>query len=779
MDLEGRLQYGLYNFGAGDNARGALGLAGFGLGALRAGLSGYGAGKNDKRVMDKYFDQQYNEPPKYEYEEGGKTVADLLTGNYITDTPSPNVEVEDGEYVKNSQTQRTQLVVGDKHKDGGVKVNLPKDSKVLSDYTKIGAENSKKIREALNIDLKANNTFADALDKYKSKVKFNAIEKEETELMKAVEKQIKSSINEKTKNVNLDFLSRELEEIQSKKTEIQQKIDSAFEFLFTEQEKLPKKNKPFMQEGGQIPPEVAQLAEQHGISPEKAMELIAQQQEQTPQGGDIMQQVMSMLQQGASPEQIVQELVSAGYPQEQAVSIIEQVMAQAQNSPQQEVPVNEEGMPMAQEGIRVGSSYEDPKLFKKQSATDVGWSSFGELLKSKPKEVLSEIKRLHPELYSTFFKGDKIPSKTEIYKFQVAVNNKYNNILNDAVTLYGENSEEVKTLKTQIEDDKFLTDDKDIRSTDSMLGNWTATRPNYQLNILPKEELGKVRKEGVNTAFELQSKFPDLYNKYVKDKGLSSDFWIGEQTPKVEARVDVTPAKEEKTFENVSKTPTIQNRQVKKNIIPLLPYFPQMTPDAMILPKKQEVNLSRIETPKIGVEGNIQENERARIARAISYANLSPEVASAMEAADLISTQMANNQAVSSMNVANAQSEFQEQQYNNGQTDREKLTNLGLDKQFERETLSALNNQSADWQRWFNSNERQQRANYENINELNLFNARNPNYQYNPNSGVEFVNPYTFNNEQNKTNKDIAKLLENVKDPKEYARLRDAYLKSI
>lgn len=71
IDLESRLQYGLYNFGAGNNAKGALGLASFGLGALRAGLSGYGAGKNDRQVWENYQDQQYNQPPKYERQQEG------------------------------------------------------------------------------------------------------------------------------------------------------------------------------------------------------------------------------------------------------------------------------------------------------------------------------------------------------------------------------------------------------------------------------------------------------------------------------------------------------------------------------------------------------------------------------------------------------------------------------------------------------------------------------------------------------------------------------------
>jgi hypothetical protein len=53
------LQYGLYEFGQGNNARGTLGVAKAGLGFLRDGLSAYGAGKANKYTQDQYQDKQY------------------------------------------------------------------------------------------------------------------------------------------------------------------------------------------------------------------------------------------------------------------------------------------------------------------------------------------------------------------------------------------------------------------------------------------------------------------------------------------------------------------------------------------------------------------------------------------------------------------------------------------------------------------------------------------------------------------------------------------------
>lgn len=796
VDLESRLQYGLYNFGAGDNAKGALGLAGFGLGALRVGLSGYGAGKNDRQVWENYQDQQYNQPPIYERQqeggyvdfmkEGGKTIADMMTGNYIAEDPNPNapknVEVEDGEYIKNSQTQEVVEAVGEKHKNGGVKVNLPAESKVLSDFTKIGASNVKKLKEQFDVKIKPTDTFSDVLDKYKKKIGAKELEEEEVEYMKEIEKQLKANISEKTKQINLDFLGKELEEVQSKKTEMQKKIDEAFEILFNEQEKLPKKNSsPMMQEGGNIPPEIAQLAEQYGIPVEKAMELIAQQQGQE-QSGDIMQQVMSMLQQGVQPEQIIQELVSAGYPQEEAVAIIEQVMAQGQ--PQQEVPVNEEGMPMAQEGLKTISDWTKSQMYKAEyELGDVAQTA------ERFKELADNV--------GLKYTADDFKDMNSLNKFAGKLQQK---VIKDKPELaynYGLSVEPTRQGLQYLVDNKLINpkelgikiqDGKVARGSYDTLNEDALNKISTIIQSLPENNKNEyaLKNYNDNLAYFRGIKYKDFnlskdeFDKYLnenKDKLVGNSGYYKTEVPGVYVKPNLqTPngevKPEEKTLDiNLQNNQPI-NRQVTKNIVPLLPYFPQLPPNSMQIPKRQQVDLSRIEPVKIGVEPNLAEAERARIARAMSYANLSPEVASAMQSADLMATQQANNQAISAMEVANAQAQFQADQFNAQQRDREQLTNLGLDKRYEQEMLASLNNQDRDWRTYYGAEARQQKANYDTIVETNLFNAMNPNYNMNLGTGqVDFLNPYMFSNNQNQENKELQKLMGSTKTPEERNQL--------
>ena len=734
------LQYGLYNLGAGNKGKAALGLGRAGLGFLREGLSAYGAGKNYKEGKEEYLDKQFNQAPKYEYyKEGGEiSVAEMMTGNYLGEAQDANVEVESGEYTKNAQTGNIQEAVGEKHANGGVKTQLPDGSQVLSDFTKIGKDNAKLFSDTYGIKIKATHTFSDVMDKFKKKSGLEKLEKEEVETMEMLEKQLKTNISENTKQINLDFLGKELQEIEAKKAELQKHQDEAFKTIFEEQEKIPKKGetKEF-QEGGEVP----------------------QEQE----GMDIMQQVSMMLQQGVTPEVVTQQLVEAGYPEEEAIAVLQEVMQQEQ-------------APMMQEGGRISSKYENKDLYKKQEATSENWESFGELLKNNPEQVLGEVQRLHPELYNKFFSNGKIGSEKTIAEFQLALNNKYENILKDATKLYGKDSPKVQEIAKQIEQDNFLIDDNGVRSIDSKLGNYTATRPNFQLNVIPKEELEKLRAEGINTAFQLKEKNPDIYNKYIKNKGLESDFWLGnvdsELTPTVKEPIKLP----EVDLTDAQGNPINRNKLGVKNIVPMLPYFAQMTPSQMMMPKRQQVDLSRIEPNKIGVEPNLAEAERARLARSQSYAGLSPEVAAVMRSSDLATTQQANNTAISTAEIANRDAQNKADQFNASQRDREQLTNLGLDKQYEREVFATVNNQERDWRDYYNAHDAQRKADYNTIEEANLLNAMTPNYQYVPGQGVDFVNPYMFaNNTEDVKNKQISAELANAKTGEEYAKIRDKY----
>lgn len=219
----------------------------------------------------KFARQNYVPMPDRNYQEGGEiTNAQYLTGQYIADEQNPNVEIEQGEHTRNSETGQIQEAIGEKHDEGGVDVNLPDGSQVLSDYTQIGKENAKKFREEFGINVKATDTFAQVMDKVNKKIGLDKIVKEESENIEELEKQMKSDGQSKTSELNTEYLQKELERAQAEKEALKPEQDRAFEMIFAEQEKIPKKGDTTKKYGG----EIKALAKKYGVELSKVEALM-------------------------------------------------------------------------------------------------------------------------------------------------------------------------------------------------------------------------------------------------------------------------------------------------------------------------------------------------------------------------------------------------------------------------------------------------------------------------------------------------------------------------
>jgi hypothetical protein len=286
------------------------------------------------------------------YKQGGITNADMITGNYQENSQKPNINVEDGEFTRNSETGIVKEVVGKKHTQGGEDINLPDQSKVLSDYTKIGATNVKIFEEMFEIKLKASDTFASVLNKYNTKIGVKDLEEEEKELVSKLEKNYSSSIDKKTKQVNEDFLAQEIAEINSKKEMLNKVKAAAFEAIFNEQEKIPKKGdgtqvldksgKPIAKQGGVTKDRLMVLADQYGTTPEHILEILQARNvkqeggEQQAQGQPDPQQIIQAYAEmaGQDPNEVVQQLQQLP-PEEQQAALQQMLEVLQQGQPEQ------------------------------------------------------------------------------------------------------------------------------------------------------------------------------------------------------------------------------------------------------------------------------------------------------------------------------------------------------------------------------------------------------------------------------------------------------------
>lgn len=146
-----------------------------------------------------------------------------------------NAETEAGEYIKDPNTGEVSEIIGKKHSQGGEKMIMEEGEKVLTDHTKLGAADAKYIRDTYDIDVKAKNTYADTLDKLRSKSGLKKLIKEEEDYIKQLEEQEKAQKGT-TQGINSKFLKDKLEEVKSKKAPLETVRQAMFDDLYRIQE---------------------------------------------------------------------------------------------------------------------------------------------------------------------------------------------------------------------------------------------------------------------------------------------------------------------------------------------------------------------------------------------------------------------------------------------------------------------------------------------------------------------------------------------------------------
>ncbi|HSE99914.1 MAG TPA: hypothetical protein VLA48_03375 [Nitrososphaeraceae archaeon] len=315
MSLE--QSFRLFGEGLGENNSSKTALGGS-LSALklgRVGLGGYAYGKENKRVQDDYLNNLYRDNrTSTNFQQGGSvTNSEVMTGAFAVENPNGgNITAEQGEILKNNQTGNIQEIVGNDHKNGGVEISV-EDGKILSDFTKIGAKTAKELKDRYKISLKKTDTFATAMDKINKQLGVDKLVEEQAKIIEKIGDNnfIK---DETTRALNDGVLQKQVDETEEKLEALKGAQNFAFEDIFEMQESTPKRgngqlinedgspmevveNGVVAQEGGNI----MQLAKKHGISQQRAMELLQM-------GGEVSQEPTQQI---PSPEEIIQAFAQA------------------------------------------------------------------------------------------------------------------------------------------------------------------------------------------------------------------------------------------------------------------------------------------------------------------------------------------------------------------------------------------------------------------------------------------------------------------------------------
>lgn len=397
----------------------------------RMGLSGYATGKEDKRVQEDYYKNLFADQRKVEQlQQGGMKNSDILAMNALTNNPNGNTNTEGGEFIKRTDGM-VQPVVGAKHIENGkiaegVNVELNNGDKVLSDYVKLRPTDIKELKDRYNVSLKKGDTFAKAQSKIESKIGL----KKETESLATLAEKLEKTLTVQdptTKELNVNTLKLQVAKQNEKIAPLKEVSSYVFEDLFNRQEEYPKKdtsklydnngnevtetNQNTAQQGGMM---IDELAKKHGISIERAKELMMMAQQGGIQSGqEEMQEGQSsnaQEEQGEiSPEQIIQDYAQATQqdpqaiiqqlqqmsPEEQQQALIQmsQALQQGQQNPQeeqaegqmsnpqeeeQEQPMQQGGKVYAQQGVNWQDRLNKDYVYGRQAETSYVGGAFEE-----------------------------------------------------------------------------------------------------------------------------------------------------------------------------------------------------------------------------------------------------------------------------------------------------------------------------------------------------------------------------------------------------------------
>jgi hypothetical protein len=616
------------------------------------------------------------------YQQGGQpqqssdvTNAQMMTGAFITDQQNTNTNIEENEFVKNADTQEVVQAVGDKHKDGGIDVNLPQGSQVLSDFTKINKEEAKKFAKDYGVNVSTKDTYATVQDKINNKIGWTKTVKEEEDLIKKIEEVRTSSKDENTLNINMKFLQDKYKELNQKKAVIQQEQKSAFDNLFNAQESHAKKgNGELINEDGtpmemkKYGGEVYDLANKYNVHPDKVYEMMQMGGETQAQPQDMQSQVVQMLQNGVAPEQIVELLVENNIPQEEAIQIVEAIVSGVQNEMQ--APP----METAQQGLTTGQ----PPLINSTLLTTFAQQPSN--VTRLPHTPMSETGK---DIWTGF---------------------NYNTVWKPLVEETMANPETAKKVE-----------------------EWLMTnKGEYSKNIQAQlEQLsGKDREERI--------------------KKLATDYQPGpfhnavlQAIQEVKAPPVATPTAPEKT------TITGQNQPITKTAVPVLPSPFVLPPSGLQPVGKWDISLGRVEPSKMAIEPTVAALSQQQLAAQRSnLQNLTPEAAAAANAILQATVGAQTSQALGQMEDVNRQALYAAELQNLQQADKEKLTQAGINEAYQTKMYGAMNATERDWRNYFKQQSGQDIQNYKDVQAMQLLNAMSPDYQY-TGSDVVFTNrPY-------------------------------------
>lgn len=658
---------------------------------------------------DSIIDSDGNKPKKKtkkkkQHKEGGVDKYENLTGQYIEELPTrllhkSDSEVEDDEYLKFPNGEIREAV-GNSHDNGGIDLDLPDGTQILSDHLEVGKTLAKALKKEHNLNVKSTDTYAQVLSKYTKKLGLDGLNDTQAELFKMLEKEEKTP-DSKTQKFNASYINTKALEIEDKKKVLGQEKSTMFSKLFEKQEatKPKKKNNEEFRFGGVSQSKIREIAEKNGLSLEKAMFLLGGEKGYYEDGDEVVETVVGSVGGGSEEEK-------------RAIRLHEATLAGN----------------IAGHQSRAGSFFgvEDEQIIAR----------------------VEQYKNLLPELYDKFFASGDF-SKENVLGFQQSYNKQADANLGYARDAMS--AEQFARYKTQVEDSKFVEDKSSFRYTDAKLGRFTSSRPGFSSQLFNEKKTQALADIGITHLSQLindpeKAKAVGLTTgdiekaKTIKENNPDINFSL---LPTKTAAEEIKPELEIDPVAGLTISPKpIVDDRAKGVVFPDQSLLPPGALEPHLLTRARR---QRIDPVKIGVEEQLTEINRQAENVEEQLATLPANQRAAALSSILATTQQSGASAIAAVNRINAQQQQSAELFNVQQADAERQLQNASILNFEQRQLTAKAKTDKDLRDYLEFNRNVALNNLRNQQTLNMISTLSPDFELDLfGSAVTFDPSYNF-----------------------------------
>lgn len=630
-------------------------------------------------------------------------IEELLTGDVVKglDPNSPiksNAEIEKGEWMQYPEGDVVQ-VVGRTHETGGVKMNIPDGTKVISHNLKLTKDQAKVLARDYKIDVSTKDTYATAIERYSKKIGLAKLNSQQEDAFAALKKELNKDNKEGTARVNNQYLSSKINDLENSKKSLEKERSTFFNKVFDMQESTKtgeKDSEDTFKNGGISQKNFENLCKRYNITPDQGQQMLRD-------GGYKSNNMYDDGGYKITPEEqkIIDEKWAGKKDKYIAYKKVEKAIL--------------ENKELRQELFKnYGSVIEDDKSYTGSTKGKGLWK--GALENRSEQEVIDAL--LAQEERNARLEAFGLdPKETSQGTAKGARTNQ------ETLDFIAKNPglKDLNFSKGYLGQAAYLAYDQTVK-TDKFKKNYNVSQS------------GKNDERGNTTISGIENDSTDTTLgqrvNYIAEPDKPAD--PAKTEDKTEDKTD--PAAKEGAMNDKVVTPNDNNSGMYMG-----PTYRPLAPSPLQSNYKTNIDYREIDPIKVGIENNLAAVSDERQAVADQLKDLPDSQRASTLASLLASSQKANNQAITAANITNAQNQTTADQYNNEVFNQNSVSKETSALEYEDRVFQGMANQEEALNKYYEANQINFLNEYQNAQDMKTLETMSPDYVFNPGGGVTYT----------------------------------------